>query len=113
MEFLKEIKEKTLLLVEDNLKNKILENIEKENQLINIKIMTRSEFIKHYFYDYNEETIYYIAREYHTNSKNAKIYLENMKYVNYLKDDNSKVKFLKELYQDLKEKKLIIVDDFY
>ena len=42
---------KTLLLIENNLKDKILEEINQENRLINIKIMTKSEFLKHYFFD--------------------------------------------------------------
>ncbi len=53
MEFLKNISEKTLIITNNNLKEKILEFINSLDKLINVKLMTKSEFSKHYFYDYN------------------------------------------------------------
>ena len=64
MDFLKNIKNKTLIIVEDNLKNKILEVIDKQNKLINLKILTITEFYKRYFFDYNKETLYYLNKNY-------------------------------------------------
>ena len=60
MEFLKNIKNKTLLITDNSLKNKILDEINSLDNLVNIKIITKEEFIKRYYFDYNEETIYYV-----------------------------------------------------
>ena len=94
---------KKILLVEDNLKDKVLEELDKENKLVNIKILSKNEFITNYFYDYNEETIYYVVRYYNTNPKNAKIFLDNMKYVLEIDSQDEKILFLKKLYQELTE----------
>ena len=81
MDFLKNIKNKTLIIVEDNLKNKILEIIDKQNKLINLKILTITEFYKRYFFDYNKETLYYLCKNYNLSVSNSKMYLDNIKYV--------------------------------
>ena len=81
MEFLENIFTKTLLITPNNLKEKVLEEISKLDRLINIKIMTKEEFSKHYFFDYSKETIYYLVKNYQITPKNAIIYLDNMKYV--------------------------------
>ena len=81
MEFLENIFTMTLLITPNNLKEKVLEEISKLDRLINIKIMTKEEFSKHYFFDYSKETIYYLVKNYQITPKNAIIYLDNMKYV--------------------------------
>ena len=113
MKFLEDIKTRTLLIVPNDFKTKILKILDKENRLINIKIMTIKEFLEHYFYSYNEETIFYVMNKYKVRYSNAKMYLDNMKFVLELNLDNKKVKFLKEMYNDLLENKLLILDDLF
>lgn len=113
MEFLKNISEKTLIITNNNLKEKILEFINSLDKLINVKLMTKSEFSKHYFYDYNEETIYYVTKKYNLTVKNAIMYLDNIKYVIDSNLEDDKVKFLKEMYLDLKENNLLEFDDLF
>ena len=57
MDFLNNLKEQSLLIIPNNLKTKVLEEINKQERLINVKILTFNEFNKHYFFDYNQETI--------------------------------------------------------
>ena len=113
MEFLKNINQKTLIITNNNLKEKILEFINSLDKFINVKLMTKSEFSKHYFYDYNEETIYYVTKKYNLTVKNAIMYLDNIKYVIDSNLDDDKVKFLKEMYLDLKENNLLEFDDLF
>ena len=113
MEFLKYIETKTLLIAPSNLKNKILEEISKEERLINIKIMTLEEFNKHYFFDYDEETIYYIYNNYNTTVKHTLIYLDNIKYIIDSKIEKKNIKFLKKIYEDLKEHDLLKFDNLF
>ncbi|MBQ8472261.1 MAG: PD-(D/E)XK nuclease family protein [Bacilli bacterium] len=113
MEFLKNINEKTLIITNNNIKEKILEFINSLDKLINFKLMTKSEFSKHYFYDYHEETIYYVTKKYNLTVKNAIMYLDNIKYVIDSNIEDDKVKFLKEMYLDLKENNLLEFDDLF
>ena len=49
------------------------------NELLNIKIYSINEFNKLYFFDYEEETSYYIMNKYNVKYEIAKIYLDNIK----------------------------------
>ena len=113
MDFLKDIQEETLLILNIERHEQVLTYLDKINALKDIKLMSKEEFLKHFFYDYSEETIYYIVKKYHVNKEIAILYLENMKYAINLKIDNFKINFLKELYKDLKENNLLIFDSFF
>ena len=113
MDFLKNIKNKTLIIVEDNLKNKILEMIDKQNKLINLKILTITEFYKRYFFDYNKETLYYLNKNYNLSVSNSKMYLDNIKYVINKESDNQNIIKLQKMYQDLKNNNLLIFDNLF
>ena len=113
MNFLKKIENKTLLIAPSILKNKILDEINKLDKLINIKIMSKEEFNKHYFFDYNEETIYYLTSKYQMTVKNAIIYLDNIKYVIDSNLENKNIIFLKEIYNDLIKNNLLKFDNLF
>ncbi len=110
MDFLNKITKNTLLIIKDNLKDKILTFLNQSNKLINLKIMTLNEFNKHYFFDYDERTIYYLTTKYNFSVKNAKLYLDNIKYILNLNFDLEKITNLKTIYQDLKEHNLLKFD---
>ena len=69
---------RTLLIVPNNLKNYILETINKENKLINIKVMTIKEFSDAYFFSYTKETIHFLVNKYNISVENAILFLDNM-----------------------------------
>ena len=48
-------------------KIKILENLNKNSELYNVKFMSKEEFIKNYFFDYTVDTIYYLMDKYKFN----------------------------------------------
>ena len=73
-----------LVIVKDEMKNSLLELISKCNKILNIKIITLSELKKKYYFDYDREAIHYICNKYNVNFDVAKIYLNNMYYLNDL-----------------------------
>ena len=110
MEFLDEINTKTLLICDPEFKIKVLEYLNKNNKIIDLKIMSKQEFLNHYFFSYSEKVIYYVKNKYKITREIACIYLDNLKYVIDSNLNNKKVIFLKELYQDLKENNYLDLD---
>ena len=62
-------KNKDILIVKNNIRNKVIEKINKEG-LINIKIMSLEDLRKKYYFTYDEHAIYYLMKKYNYNSKN-------------------------------------------
>ncbi len=90
--------EGNVLIIKDEAKESLLDLF--SGKLINIKLITLSEFKKKYFFDYNNECVYYICNKYNVIPEIASIYLNNLYYIN--KDiGDSKVRFLLELKRDL------------
>ena len=67
------------------------------NQLLNIKIYSINEFNKLFYIDYNEKTAYYIMNKFSVKYEIAKIYLDNMTYIENKKYSNEKLSFLSNL----------------
>lgn len=109
MEILNYIKEKTLLIVPNYYKKKILLNI---HNLNNVKFMTLEEFKYNYYFSYDEKTIYYLVDKYHYKYDIAKMYLDNLYYINEeVKDE--KIKFLISLKKELDENKLLYYNPLF
>lgn len=107
------IKDNTLLIVPNNIKDNILKYINSKNKLIDVKFMSLTELKKKYLFDYDEQTIYYLVNKYNIKPSIAKIYLENMYYINDKNYSSKKLNDLKELKKELIENKLLIVDKFF
>ena len=56
------MKDQTLFIIPDNIKEHVL--LSCSDTLENKKIYTITQFIKQYFFDYNEKTIYYLMEKY-------------------------------------------------
>ena len=65
MDFLNQITNKSLIICDNSIKNKILEELNKKEKLFNIKFMSLNEFLNNYFFSYSNEMIYYIKNKYH------------------------------------------------
>ena len=104
---------RTLLIVDNNMKEKVLELINMEDKLINIKIMTNQDFLNHYFFDYDKKAIYYLKNKYNLTPSNAKVYLDNIKYVIESNSKDEKVLLLKEMYNYLLDNNLLIIDNYF
>lgn len=99
-----------VLIIKDEAKKSLLNLF--SNELINVKLITLSEFKKKYFFDYDNKCIYYICNKYKVIPEIASIYLNNLYYIN--KDiGDSKVRFLLELKQDLINNNLLVFNDLF
>ena len=83
------------------------------NQLLNIKIYSLNEFNKLYYFDYDEETIFFVMSKYKIKYEIAKIYLDNMYFIESKKYKNKKLLFLTELKEELISKKLIKINNLF
>lgn len=100
-----------IIITTNTYKKELLKQFNKE--LLNIKIYTINEFNKLYYYDYNNETIIYIMHKYNVIYEIAKIYLNNLIYINNKKYKSKKLNFLKELKQDLIDNKLLKINTLF
>lgn len=89
-------------------KEKILNQLEQEDKLYNIKFMTKEDYLENYFFTYQDKAIFYLMKKYHYKVDVCKVYLS---YLPIIEDDkryeNEKLKFLQNLKQELKQKNLL------
>ncbi len=83
------------------------------NKLINIKIYSLSEFNKLYYFDYKEETIYYVMTKFNVKYEIAKIYIDNIYNIENKSYNNSKLSFLFSLKEELISNKLISINKLF
>ncbi len=107
------LKENILLIVPNNLKNSLLEEIDKLNTLPRLKIMSLDEVIKHLYFDITELTIYKLMTKYSIKYDVSKVYLENMYYLDEKEYSEKKLNDLLEKYHYLKENNLLIIDPLF
>lgn len=95
----------TIFIIKDNAKDSILEKLNLEKKLLNIKLITLSELKKNYFFSYTKEALYYIVKKYNVIPEIAQIYLDNLYYIRDI--DEEKVAFLNTIKDELEEKNLL------
>ena len=104
----KYIKDNLLIICPNEEKIKILDNLNKEDKLYDIKFMTKEEFKNNYYFSYNEKTLYYLLTKYNLNLDVAKVYLKNLYVIDISKDYSSpKLKFLQNIKKELLENNLL------
>ena len=105
---LESIKNNSIVICNSNYKIKLLKGIKK---LINIKFISMDEFIKSYYFDYDEKTILYVIKKYGVKYEIALEYLQNLIYIEDKKYNNEKLDFLVNLKNELIENRLLIFND--
>ena len=105
---LETIKNNTIIICNNNYKMQILKDIKK---LINIKFMSMDEFIKSYYFDYDEKTILYVIKKYDIKYEIALEYLNNLIYVEDKNYNNDKLDFLVNLKKELINNNLLIFNN--
>ncbi len=102
------IDKEVLYIVKDQHKEKIIERLSRSTSLVKMKVLSWSEFIKNYVFDYNEEAFVYLYQVKKIKPEITSIYLENMYYVDTNKKYTSfKLNQLKELKKELFAKNLL------
>lgn len=75
------IKDNSILIIPNNIKETILKQIRTSNKKLNIKLFNLEEFIKKLTFDYDERTIYELMKYKNINYSIAKLYINNIKYI--------------------------------
>ena len=101
-----------ILLVKNNIKKEIIKIIREKYYNYNVKFMSLEEFIKKYIFDYDNETIYNVMKNYNINLDTALIYLKNLYYISD-KLDNDKMNKLKEIKEYLDSNNLLIYNKHF
>ena len=99
----------TLLIIPNNLKKQVLNN----NKLINIKLTSFNEIRDNLYFKYDEKTIYYLIKKYNMKYEVAKVYLDNLYFI---EDKNYNIKRLDKLVsikQELIDNDLLIFNKLY
>lgn len=106
---MQELKQDNIIIVCPNEeKLRILEYLRTTNEMFNIKFMTKNEYKKNYFYSYDERAYYYLLKTYHYDLNVAKVYLENLYFIDENKIYKSKkLNFLKKLKKELQDNNLL------
>ena len=105
---LENLKNNTIIICNNNYKMQILKDIKK---LINIKFMSMDEFIKSYYFDYDEKTILYLIKKYDIKYEIALEYLNNLIYIEDKNYNNKKLDFLVNLKKELIDNNLLIFNN--
>ena len=83
------------------------------NKLYNLKIMCLEELIKKLTFCYDEKAIYYLMKNYNIKCEVARVYLDNIKYVEKENYNAKKLDKLSKIKQELMDKDLLIFDNLF
>ena len=111
MKVLDSIKDDSIVICENDYKNSLLKLISENRLFLNVKFYTKNSFLKEYFFDWDEKTIYYLVDKYKYKVEVAKYYLNNLIYIEEKDYDNKKLKFLANLKKELDDNNLLIYND--
>jgi len=113
MDFIKDIQDNTIIICENNYKKYILKKLSENKLFLNVKFLTKKEFFNEYLFRYNEKTISYLVNIYNYKVDVAKMYLNNLYFIEDLVYTNQKLQFLVELKKELIEKNLLVFNDLF
>lgn len=105
------IKDNIILVIPSTIKTKVLLEINELNELYNVKIMSLNELISKLTYIYDEEALYYLINKYKIKYEVAKVYLDNIKYVDCIHYKNNKLNKLSKIKQELIDNNLLKYDN--
>ena len=97
-------KDNTIYIVPSNIKKDLLIDLNKE-KLLNIKFFSLEELIDKLTFTYDKEAIYYLTNKHNIKEEVAITYLDNLKYILEVKDDNM-IKLI-NLKEELDNNKLL------
>ena len=104
---------KEIIICEDSYKKSILAKMTQSHTFSDVKFYPKKEFFQEYFFTYNEETIAYVVKKLNVKVSIAKMYLQNLFFLEDKEYRHSKLQFLKNLKEDLDQKKLLIYNPLF
>ena len=101
---MEKIENNMLIICPNEQKSKILEKLEQENKLYNLKFMTKKEYLDNYFFTYKDNALLYLMKKYHYKVDVCKVYLNCLYVIDENKVyQNKKLLFLQNLKKELQE----------
>ena len=83
-----------IIICPNSEKMKILYKLREDNNLYNIKFMTKNEFISNYYFDITDDIVFYLMKKYNLHIDVVKAYLNNLYLIELEKDyKNDKLKY--------------------
>ena len=113
MHFLDKIEEETILIIPNNLRDKVLKYIDSLDKLININIFDFNELKRHIYFDYDESSILYFMNKYEYKYEVSKTLIDNMYYIENKTYSSKKLNELVSLKQELENNNLIKKDNLF
>ena len=108
------MKYENMIIVTNNFnKEKILKKIDKTDNFYNIKFMNMKDIAKNYYFSYDERALYYLIDKYNFNVDIAKMYLNNLYYIELKSYNDKKLDFLVKLKKDLIDNNYLIVNPYF
>ena len=93
---------KKLIVCPNDIKMKLLSEANEKNVLLDVKFMTKIEYLNKYYFSYDERALYRLMDKYNLHIDVAKVYLKYLYIIDEKKEySNDKLNFLKELKLDL------------
>ena len=99
-----------LVITSNSNKKRILRKLNEEKELVNVKFMSLDELLSSLSFSFDQKSIYHVMKEYGIKFDNAKVYLDNIKYISD-KLDNAKMNKLKDIKELVKDD-LIFDEEF-
>ena len=75
------IKDNSIIIVPSSLKNIILKELSLKDSLLDIKVISREEFIERSTFSYEDDAILFLMDKYKYDSNVCEILINNMRYV--------------------------------
>ena len=113
MDVVKHIKDNTLLIIPNNLKEKVLLELDTIDKITSIKIMDMDEVKKHLFFDYDIDSFVYLKNKYGLNLDTCKTYLKNMYFLPDTFTSSDKLNELIMIKNTMLENNLLKKDDLF
>ena len=114
MKILDYIKDDSIIIIPNNIKEKVLLEIDSKDKFMNIKFMSLDEFKSEYYFNYDKEAILYIMDNYNLEVDISSIIMDLLYYVDINnKYDDEKLLFLNEIKKSLIEKNLIVFNSMF
>ena len=113
MEFLNNIQDNSFLITSNEIKEKILDYIEENNLLLNVKFISFNDLKEGLLYSYTDEAIYHVMKTKGINYEVAKYYIDNTYYILEDNYDNKKMNDLLAIKRDLKDNNLLLNDNLF
>ena len=111
MNIIDKLKDNDIIITEQKLI--LLKMLNEASGFFDVKIMSKKEFIDHYYFTYDEKAIYYLMDKYNLKEDIALVYLDNLYYIEDKDYQNDKLNALVNIKNELIKNNLLIFDDLF